>query len=174
MIKIPPKLSLAIAFLTGIVLTLGYKDVYPELEQRFRRRRRRLQYSLDVIEDKGASKHIQLEEALVSGSLPTESTVDFTKPPGEESLDEQEAKLERITSGVVIPDIKNGIEGTIGNTPLIRIKSLSDATGCDVLAKAEFLNGAGNSPKDRVALSIIENVKISANLPKDFTELSFE
>ncbi|KAF2799118.1 PALP-domain-containing protein [Melanomma pulvis-pyrius CBS 109.77] len=52
--------------------------------------------------------------------------------------------------------IKQGIEGCIGNTPLIRIKSLSDATGCEILAKAEFLNGAGNSPKDRVALSIIE------------------
>ena len=34
-------------------------------------------------------------------------------------------------------DIKEGIEGCIGNTPLIRIKSLSEATGCDILAKAE-------------------------------------
>jgi cysteine synthase A len=34
-------------------------------------------------------------------------------------------------------DIKQGIEGCIGNTPLIRIKSLSDATGCEILAKAE-------------------------------------
>ncbi|KAF2001166.1 PALP-domain-containing protein [Amniculicola lignicola CBS 123094] len=53
-------------------------------------------------------------------------------------------------------DIREGIEGCIGNTPLIKIKSLSDATGCEILAKAEFLNGAGNSPKDRVALSIIQ------------------
>ncbi|KAF2875031.1 tryptophan synthase beta subunit-like PLP-dependent enzyme [Massariosphaeria phaeospora] len=52
--------------------------------------------------------------------------------------------------------IKEGIEGCIGNTPLIKIKSLSDATGCEILAKAEFLNGAGNSPKDRVALGIIQ------------------
>lgn len=48
-----------------------------------------------------------------------------------------------------------GIESTIGNTPLIVIPSLSAATGCTILAKCEFLNGAGNSPKDRVALSII-------------------
>jgi cysteine synthase A len=34
-------------------------------------------------------------------------------------------------------DVKQGIEGCIGNTPLIRIKSLSDATGCEILAKAE-------------------------------------
>ncbi|KAF2636351.1 PALP-domain-containing protein [Massarina eburnea CBS 473.64] len=53
-------------------------------------------------------------------------------------------------------NIKEGIEGCIGDTPLIKIKSLSEATGCEILAKAEFLNGAGNSPKDRVALSIIQ------------------
>lgn len=35
------------------------------------------------------------------------------------------------------PDIRNGIEECIGNTPLIRIKSLSDATGCEILGKAE-------------------------------------
>lgn len=57
-----------------------------------------------------------------------------------------------------VSSIKEGIEGCIGNTPLIRIKSLSEETGCEILAKAEFLNGAGNSPKDRVASSIISMV----------------
>lgn len=52
-----------------------------------------------------------------------------------------------------------GIESTIGNTPLFVIKSLSEATGCTILAKAEFLNGAGGSPKDRVALSIIQKAE---------------
>lgn len=52
-----------------------------------------------------------------------------------------------------------GIESTIGNTPLFVIKSLSEATGCTILAKAEFLNGAGGSPKDRVALSIINKAE---------------
>lgn len=33
--------------------------------------------------------------------------------------------------------IKEGIEGCIGNTPLIKIKSLSEFTGCEILAKAE-------------------------------------
>ena len=55
--------------------------------------------------------------------------------------------------------IPAGIEGTIGNTPLVLIKSLSEATGCRVLAKAEYLNGAGGSPKDRVAVSIIETAE---------------
>ena len=31
----------------------------------------------------------------------------------------------------------HGIESCIGNTPLFRIKSLSDATGCEILGKAE-------------------------------------
>ncbi|KAF2707766.1 PALP-domain-containing protein [Pleomassaria siparia CBS 279.74] len=61
--------------------------------------------------------------------------------------------------GEGVGDIKQGIEGCIGNTPLIRIKSLSEATGCEILVKAEFLNGAGNSPKDRVALSIIQTAE---------------
>jgi len=36
-----------------------------------------------------------------------------------------------------VGSIKTGIEGCIGDTPLIKIKSLSEATGCEILAKAE-------------------------------------
>jgi hypothetical protein len=36
-------------------------------------------------------------------------------------------------------NIKEGIEGCIGDTPLIKIKSLSDYTGCEILAKAEVI-----------------------------------
>ena len=53
-------------------------------------------------------------------------------------------------------EVVRGIEGLIGNTPLMRINSLSDATGCEILGKAEFLNPAG-SPKDRVALQSKSN-----------------
>jgi cysteine synthase A len=42
----------------------------------------------------------------------------------------------------------------IGDTPLIRLKAASDATGCDIYGKAEFLN-PGQSIKDRAALWII-------------------
>ncbi len=45
----------------------------------------------------------------------------------------------QIRSGQVV----RGVEGLIGNTPLMRINSLSDATGCEILGKAEFLNPAG-------------------------------
>jgi cysteine synthase A len=55
-------------------------------------------------------------------------------------------------------DIKNGFVGTVGNTPLIRLHSFSEETGCEILAKAEFLN-PGGSVKDRAALYIIEDAE---------------
>ena len=60
----------------------------------------------------------------------------------------------KATKSVVREDIVDGVAGCIGNTPLIRIKSLSEATGCDILAKAEFLN-PGGSVKDRIAQQIL-------------------
>jgi cysteine synthase A len=44
--------------------------------------------------------------------------------------------------------------GAIGNTPLIRLRRASDATGCTILGKAEFMN-PGGSVKDRAGLAII-------------------
>ena len=55
-------------------------------------------------------------------------------------------------------DIKTGFVGAIGNTPLIRLNSFSDETGCEILGKAEFLN-PGGSVKDRAALFIIEDAE---------------
>ena len=46
------------------------------------------------------------------------------------------------------------VTSLIGNTPLIRLNAVSDATGCEILGKAEFLN-PGQSVKDRAALYII-------------------
>jgi cysteine synthase A len=43
---------------------------------------------------------------------------------------------------------------TVGNTPLLRIGSLSRLTGCDILGKAEFMN-PGGSIKDRAAKGLI-------------------
>jgi cysteine synthase len=64
----------------------------------------------------------------------------------------------RKNSGKFNMDIKNGFVGTIGNTPLIRLTSFSEETGCEILAKAEFLN-PGGSVKDRAALYIIEDAE---------------
>lgn len=51
-------------------------------------------------------------------------------------------------------EILDGFAGSVGNTPLIRLNSLSEATGCEILGKAEFAN-PGGSVKDRAALWMI-------------------
>ncbi len=50
----------------------------------------------------------------------------------------------------------NSVVDLIGNTPLIRLKAASEATGCNIYGKAEFLN-PGQSIKDRAALWIIRD-----------------
>ncbi|KAI0044201.1 PALP-domain-containing protein [Auriscalpium vulgare] len=55
-------------------------------------------------------------------------------------------------------EILDGVTGLIGNTPLVRINSLSDALGVEILGKAEYLN-PGGSVKDRVALRMIEDAE---------------
>ncbi|WP_428428758.1 cysteine synthase A [Pararhizobium sp.] len=59
----------------------------------------------------------------------------------------------------VLPSVLDAI----GNTPLIRLKGASEATGCTILGKAEFLN-PGQSVKDRAALSIIRHAEKSGQL----------
>ncbi len=52
----------------------------------------------------------------------------------------------------------HGIDHHVGNTPLLRINSLSKLTGCEILAKAEFMN-PGGSVKDRAAWGIITDAE---------------
>lgn len=121
--------AVALAFTAGILLTLGFKDFYPDLEGRYQRRLKRAKTP------PGADRRGSIY-------LPPVKLEDHT----------------RLSTNTLTktPEIPEGIEGCIGNTPLFKIKSLSEATGCEILAKAEFLNGAGGSPKDRVALSMIQ------------------
>ncbi|MEO6340600.1 MAG: pyridoxal-phosphate dependent enzyme, partial [Caulobacteraceae bacterium] len=51
----------------------------------------------------------------------------------------------------------------IGNTPLIRLRRASEATGCEILGKAEFMN-PGQSVKDRAALQIIRDAEAKGQL----------
>jgi cysteine synthase len=120
--------AVALAFAAGMLVTLGLKDFYPDLERRFQRKSRR---------GDGGSRR---------GSL-------FWGPPV--ALEDHESQ----SSTPKEAHLAEGIEATIGNTPLIKIQSLSEATGRIILAKAEFLNGAGNSPKDRVALNMIREAE---------------
>lgn len=55
-------------------------------------------------------------------------------------------------------DIKDGFVSAVGNTPLIRLHSFCEETGCEILGKAEFLN-PGGSVKDRAALYIIQDAE---------------
>lgn len=64
--------------------------------------------------------------------------------------------------------LHEGVLGLIGNTPLVRVGSLSDALGVEILGKAEWLN-PGGSVKDRVALRsrriALSECVLAADLP---------
>ncbi|KAK4145431.1 tryptophan synthase beta subunit-like PLP-dependent enzyme [Dichotomopilus funicola] len=120
--------ALTVTFIAGILVTLGFKDLYPELQARYERRKRP-----------------RWRSSVFFGPVSLEDR--------EESPEPSPSSLSPYDRG---NGIVHGIEGAIGNTPLIKIRSLSEATGCTILAKAEFLNGAGGSPKDRVALNMIQ------------------
>jgi cysteine synthase A len=53
---------------------------------------------------------------------------------------------------------RKGFVDAIGNTPLIRLETLSRETGCDILGKAEFMN-PGGSVKDRAARGLVEDAE---------------
>lgn len=55
-----------------------------------------------------------------------------------------------------IGSVVDGFWGAVGRTPLIRLKRASEATGCEILGKAEFMN-PGGSVKDRAALGILQD-----------------
>ena len=54
--------------------------------------------------------------------------------------------------------VKPSVLDAIGDTPLIRLNRASDATGCEIWGKAEFMN-PGQSVKDRAALAIIRDAE---------------
>lgn len=54
--------------------------------------------------------------------------------------------------------ITSDLSDAVGNTPLIRLRGPSEATGCEILGKAEFMN-PGQSVKDRAALWIIRDAE---------------
>ncbi|RUS83176.1 hypothetical protein EGW08_009076 [Elysia chlorotica] len=60
-------------------------------------------------------------------------------------------------------DIRQGLVGMVGNTPMVRINKISDETGCEILAKAEQCNGGG-SVKDRAAYFLIKDAMTKGQL----------
>ena len=62
--------------------------------------------------------------------------------------------MDTMPHATVAPPIAQDLAEAIGNTPLIRLRRASEATGCTILGKAEFMN-PGGSVKDRAGLAII-------------------
>jgi cysteine synthase A len=60
-------------------------------------------------------------------------------------------------------DIKSTVGNTIGNTPLVELRSVTDGAKAKVLAKLEFFNPLG-SVKDRIGRSMIEAAELSGEL----------
>ncbi|KAL2888764.1 Cysteine synthase 2 [Ceratocystis lukuohia] len=154
-------LALTCAFMAGILLTLGLKDLYPDLERRFRGELANSAFALSRRSSWFFGGPVALEdhEAAVKKSSGSKITGNAGSP--------EEGTL-------ILPGIVQGIEGCIGNTPLMRIKSLSEATGREIFAKVEFLNGAGNTPKDRVALSMIRAAEAEGLLRPGHRDVIFE
>jgi cysteine synthase A len=67
----------------------------------------------------------------------------------------------------------NGVEGLVLDTPMIRIKSLSQLTECQILGKAEFLSVTG-SPKGRLALAMVEKAEKQGLISPDSKCTLFE
>ena len=59
--------------------------------------------------------------------------------------------------------IRDGFGGSVGNTPLIRMRGISEETGCEILGKAEFMN-PGGSVKDRAARAIVADAEQKGEL----------
>jgi cysteine synthase A len=64
--------------------------------------------------------------------------------------------------------IADGFLGSVGNTPLLRLRRISEETGCEILGKAEFMN-PGGSVKDRAARAIVLAAEKSGELPPNGT-----
>jgi len=64
--------------------------------------------------------------------------------------------------------IANSIEELIGNTPLVKINSLSNETGTTILGKCEFMNPT-SSVKDRIAFNMINEAMKTGKITKEST-----
>ncbi|MBI3354118.1 MAG: cysteine synthase A [Nitrospirae bacterium] len=62
----------------------------------------------------------------------------------------------------------NNITELIGNTPLVRLNRIPDATGAEIFVKVESFN-PGGSVKDRIALSMIEDAEANGKIEKGDT-----
>lgn len=69
---------------------------------------------------------------------------------------------------LILSKVYNNISETIGNTPLVKLNSLTDENSADVYVKLEFMN-PGSSVKDRIALAMIEAAEKEGKIKKGTT-----
>jgi len=62
-----------------------------------------------------------------------------------------------------VAQILDSILDAVGNTPLVRLRTVGRSTGCELLAKCEFLN-AGGSIKDRIGKRMVEEAQKSGRI----------
>lgn len=72
-----------------------------------------------------------------------------------------------------VPPTGNSVAELIGNTPMVKIQSLSEETGCEIYAKLELAN-PGGSAKDRVALAVIRHFEETGELVQGRGDVLFE
>lgn len=132
--------ALTLTFIAGILVTLGFKDLYPDLERRYK-----------------ASLNSKRPRRSSTATLDPRHRSSFFFPTTPLSLEDHDDGDDGLFTAPSA--ISEGIESTIGQTPLLRLNALSSLTRRTILAKAEFLNGCGGSPKDRVALSMIQTAE---------------
>ncbi|TID13587.1 hypothetical protein CANINC_004849 [Pichia inconspicua] len=72
-----------------------------------------------------------------------------------------------------LPRTRNNVADLIGNTPMVKINSLSKETGCEIYAKLELAN-PGGSAKDRVALAVIRHFEAIGELVPGRGDVLFE
>lgn len=99
------------AFILGAVLSIVYQNAYLHSDRK----------------ETSTEERLGQQQKLLSK---------FSKINDLDTLKKSLAEIEQVLEKGG-GNIKDGIEGCIGDTPLIKIKSLSDATGCEILAKAE-------------------------------------
>lgn len=147
--------ALTLTFIAGILVTLGFKDLYPDLERRY----------------KASLNHKRPRRSSTATLDPRHRSSFFfpTTPLSLEDHDDHDDGLFTAPSA-----ISEGIESTIGQTPLLRLNALSRLTRRTILAKAEFLNGCGGSPKDRVALSMIQTAEAAGLLTPNRGDTIYE
>lgn len=142
--------AVALAFGIGVMVTLGFKDLYPDLEWRYQTKMRRVRQAR-------TSKRRSSASAVGDGSAPGRR-VSFNGPVLLEDHESNSVDSVSLISAAPPPGgrVASDLAGLVGNTPLLRLGSLSDATGCEIFAKCEHLNAVGGSPKDRVAVALVE------------------